>query len=84
MESTGLTRCFRCGGTDLVDREVEELLSMDKYVVRCRVTATVCHQCGERYFDPETVRGFEEMRARVRTGDLTGFRPAGEILEPAA
>ena len=84
MESTGLTRCFHCGGTDLVDREVEELLSMGSYVVRCRVAATVCHRCGERYFDPNTVRLFEEMRARVRAGDLAGFRSAGEILEPAA
>lgn len=84
MEPTRLTRCFRCGGTDLEDREVEELFSVGRYVVRCRVSATVCHLCGERYFDPATVRRFEEIRARVRAGDLTGLRPAGEILEPAA
>jgi YgiT-type zinc finger domain-containing protein len=79
-----LTRCFHCGGTDLEDREVEELLSVDTYVVRLRVPAIVCLHCGERYFEPATVRRFEEIRARLRSGDLNGFRTAGELLEPAA
>ncbi len=59
---TRLTRCFHCGGTDLEEREIEELISAASYVVRCKVVATVCRQCGERYFDPRTVRGFEKIR----------------------
>lgn len=81
---TPLTRCFNCGGTDLEPREVEELLSAGDYVVRLRVPATVCLRCGERYFDADTVRRFEEIRAHVRTGDLSGLRTAGALLEPAA
>jgi YgiT-type zinc finger domain-containing protein len=79
-----MTRCFYCGGTDLEVREVEELLSAADYVVRCKVPATVCLRCGERYFDPETVRQFEDIRAHVRVGDLSGLRTAGTLLEPAA
>lgn len=79
-----MTRCFYCGGTDLEVREVEELLSVADYVVRCKVPATVCLRCGERYFDPETVRRFEDIRAHVRAGDLSGLRTAGALLEPAA
>ena len=79
-----LTRCFHCGGTDLEKREVEELLSAAQHVVRCRAAATVCRRCGERYFDPETVRRFEAIRAQVRAGDLSGLRTAGALLEPAA
>lgn len=81
---THLTRCFYCGGNDLEPREVEELLSISDYVVRCKVPATVCLRCGERYFNPETVRRFEELRAQVQTGDLSGLRTAGALLEPAA
>jgi YgiT-type zinc finger domain-containing protein len=81
---TPLTRCFHCGGTDLGAREVEELVSVDADVVRLRVPATVCRRCGERYFDPDTVRRFEEVRSRVRGGDLSGFRKVGEVLEPVA
>jgi len=79
-----LTRCFRCGGTDLEMQEVEELISAGRHVVRCRVPATVCHHCGERYFAAETVRELEAIRERVSAGDLTGLRPAGTLLEPAA
>lgn len=84
-ESRGkLTQCFNCGGTDLGEQDVEELVSMDRYVVRCKVSATVCHRCGERYFSPQTVRDFEAIRARVGAGDLSGLREAGTLLEPAA
>ena len=67
-----------------MEREVEELLSVGDYIVRCKVPATVCRHCGERYFSPETVRQFEDIRSRVRSGDLRGLRTAGAVLEPAA
>lgn len=79
-----LTRCFHCGGTTLEERQVEELLSVGKDVVRCKAMATVCLQCGERYFDPETIHRFEGIRARLRAGDLTGLRSSGQVLETAA
>jgi len=79
-----LSQCSYCGGSDLEPREVEELLSVGDYVVRCKVLAKVCLRCGERYFDPDTVRRFEEIRAQVRKGDLSGLRTAGSLLEPAA
>jgi YgiT-type zinc finger domain-containing protein len=81
---TPLTHCVFCGGGDLQIREVEELLSVGDYVVRCKVPATVCLRCGERYFDPQTVRQFEDLRAQVRAGDLSGMRTAGALLEPVA
>lgn len=79
-----LTHCFHCGGTELEVREVEELLSVDQYVVRCRVPASVCLRCGERYFAPNAVSWFDEIRVHVRAGDLSGLKPTGEVLEPAA
>jgi YgiT-type zinc finger domain-containing protein len=79
-----LTRCFHCGGTELEVREVEELLAVDQYVVRCRVPGSVCLRCGERYFAPATVSWFDEIRTHVRVGDLSGLRATGAVLEPAA
>jgi YgiT-type zinc finger domain-containing protein len=60
---SAVDRCFHCGGTDLEEKEVEELLSTDDQTIRCRVAATVCLRCGERYFDLETIRRLEEIRA---------------------
>jgi YgiT-type zinc finger domain-containing protein len=71
--ATHVTRCFYCGGTNREPKEVEEFLSVDDYAVRCKVPATVCLRCGERYFDPDTVRRFEKIRAHVRTDDLSGL-----------
>lgn len=78
----GLSKCFRCGSSDLQDKEVEELLRYGRYVVALRTKATACLRCGERYFDRDTVRLFEEMRQKIGEGDLDGFRVTGELLEP--
>jgi uncharacterized protein with PIN domain len=79
-----LTRCPRCGSDDLETAQVEELVAADRFVVRFRALAEVCHRCGERYLRPDTVRQMEEIHARLRRGDLSGLRSAGEVLEPAA
>jgi hypothetical protein len=42
----------------------------------------VCHHCGERYFDRDTIRLFDETTAKLERGDLTGFRNIGSVLEP--
>ena len=62
---SALTRCFFCGGTDLEEKEVEEHLSVNEQVIPCRALATVCLHCGERYYDPDTVRRFEKIRAEA-------------------
>jgi YgiT-type zinc finger domain-containing protein len=77
-----LSKCFRCGSTDLKDKESEELTRHGRYVVAMRTTATVCLRCGERYFDRDTMRLFEETRQKVGRGDLEGLRVTGELLEP--
>lgn len=80
--ASSLSKCVRCGSTDLEDKEVEELIRDGRYVVAMRVMATACRRCGERYFDGETVRLFERTREKVRRGDLDGLRVTGELLEP--
>jgi uncharacterized protein with PIN domain len=79
-----LTRCLRCGSDDLDTFEVEEFVAADRYVVRFRTPAQVCHRCGERYLLPEAVREMEQIHARLLRADLSGLRAAGEVLEPAA
>jgi hypothetical protein len=45
-------------------------------------TSWRCDRCGERYFDRDTMRLFEETRQKVGRGDLEGLRVTGELLEP--
>lgn len=77
-----LSRCFRCGSTELEDKPVEELVRQGRYVVALRVLADVCSRCGERYFEGDSVRMFENVRRRIERGDLEGFQVTGELLEP--
>ena len=82
--TASLSRCFRCGSTELAKGEVEDLTRHGRYVIAMRVMATVCRRCGERYFDGDTVRLFEQTREKVRRGDLEGLRVTGELLEPVS
>ena len=81
MVQASLSKCFSCGSTDLQDKEVEDLIRHGRYVLAMRTTATVCLRCGERYFDRDTVRLFEETRQKIGRGDLEGLRVTGELLE---
>ena len=79
-----LSKCFRCGSQDIHDRPVEEFVRQGKYVVALRVRANVCSNCGEQYFEREQVAMFEDVRRRLETGNLDGFKVTGEVLEPVA
>lgn len=77
-----LSKCLRCGSTEIEDRRVEELVRQGRYVVALRVPANVCSKCGEQYFAKDQVEMFEDVRRRLQHGDLEGFRVTGEVLEP--
>ena len=77
-----LSRCFRCGSTEIADRPVEEFVRQGRYVVALRVPANVCSNCGEQYFERDHAALFEDVRRRLGNGDLEGFRVTGEVLEP--
>lgn len=76
-----LSRCFRCGSTDIEERSVEELVRQGQYVVALRLSANVCSKCGERFLERDDVAMIEDVRRRLDRGDLEGFRIAGDLLE---
>lgn len=78
--SASLSRCVRCGSTDLDDREIEELVRAGDDVAALRVLATVCHRCGEQYFSQGVIERIEEVRRKLDAGDVDGFRVLGRVL----
>ena len=80
--SAKLSKCFRCGSTDIQERLVEEFVRQGQYVVALRLSADVCSNCGERYFDRGNATQIEDVRSRLARHDLEGFRVTGELLEP--
>ena len=77
-----LSRCVRCGATDLEDREIEKLVRGGDDVAALRVQATVCRHCGERYFPDEAIRALEQVRRDLSEGKVAGFRTLGRLLTP--
>ena len=81
---TSLTRCLRCGSEDLACREVEKLVRGGSDVVALVVSATICHRCGERYFDKAALEQLEAARTALESGDLEAYQPVGQMLRPAS
>ena len=69
-------RCPVCGG-ELVEKQVEKLLRGGIHTAVVRVCAEVCLHCGERLYSQETVRRFEEIRAKLERQETADFEPLG-------
>ena len=74
---TGFDKCPVCGG-ELAGRQVEKLLRGGNHTAVLEVAAEVCLRCGERLYSPDTIRRFEEIRAKLTRQDVTEFQPIGQ------
>jgi YgiT-type zinc finger domain-containing protein len=80
--TASLSRCARCGSSDLEDKDVEKLVRGGDDVAVLRGRATVCHHCGERYLSVDAVRALEQARRDLVEGKQARFRLLGHVLTP--
>ncbi|RME39006.1 MAG: YgiT-type zinc finger protein [Thermoflexia bacterium] len=73
-------KCPICGG-ELMEKEVEKLLKGGVHTAVVKVRAEVCLRCGERLYDAETVRRFEQIREKLERQDVAGFQPIGQAFQ---
>ena len=73
-------KCPVCGG-ELVEKEVEKLLRGGGHTALLKVRAEVCLRCGERLYSQETVRRFEEIKAKLKRQETSEFKPMGVSFE---
>jgi YgiT-type zinc finger domain-containing protein len=73
-------KCPVCGG-ELVEKEVEKLLRGGTHTPLLKVRAEVCLRCGERLYSQETVRRFEEIKAKLKRQETSEFKLVGVSLE---
>ena len=73
-------KCPVCGG-ELAEKEVEKLLRGGIHVAVLKVDAEVCLHCGERLYSQETVRRFEEIRAKLELQQLETLQPLGQSFQ---
>ena len=73
-------KCPVCGG-ELVEKETEKLLRGGVHTAVLKVRAEVCLQCGERLYSEDTVRRFEQIRAKLERQDTEEFQPLGQSFQ---
>jgi len=73
-------KCPVCGG-EIVEKEVEKLLRGGVHTAVVKVKAEVCLRCGERLYSQETVRWFEQIRAKLERQEVAGFQPMGQSFQ---
>ncbi len=69
-------KCAVCGG-ELLSKQVEKLLRGGSDTAVVMVPAQVCQHCGERFYDPETIRRFEQIRDELTRQQTDNFVPLG-------
>ncbi|MCA9969961.1 MAG: YgiT-type zinc finger protein [Anaerolineales bacterium] len=69
-------KCPVCGG-EMVEKKVEKLLRGGIHTATITVQAEVCLHCGERLYPQETIRRFEQIRAKLERKDVAEFQPLG-------
>lgn len=75
-------KCPVCGG-ELKEKEVEKLLRGGNHTAILKVDAEVCMHCGERLYNEDTVRYFEQIRNKLKRQELSGFQPLGQSFKVA-
>jgi YgiT-type zinc finger domain-containing protein len=73
-------RCPICGG-EVAEKDVEKLLRGGNHVAAITVPAEVCLHCGERLYSQDTVRRFEEIRAKLARHEVGDFQPLGQAFQ---
>ena len=65
----------------MVQKDVEKLLRGGIHTAVLTVSAEVCLQCGERLYAPETVRRFEQIRAKLERQEVEEFQLLGRSFQ---
>ena len=74
------SKCPVCGG-EVVEKDVEKLLRGGVHVAVVTVRAEVCLRCGERLYSQETIRYFEQIRAKLARQEVEDFKPLGRSFQ---
>jgi YgiT-type zinc finger domain-containing protein len=75
-------QCPVCGG-GLVEKDVEKILRGGSDTAAITVRVEICTHCGERLYSEDTIRLFEDIRAKLQLRQTKGFHQKGKFYEVA-
>ena len=75
-------KCPVCGG-NMVEKNVEKVLRGGVNTAVVSICAEVCLRCGERLYSQDTVRKFEQIKAKLERQETEGFQAIGVSYQVA-
>ena len=76
-------KCVICKSSDIQTKMVEEEIKSGTDIVLVPMDVLVCKNCGERYYDRNTMRKIEDIRSRLRQKELK-VEEVGKVLRPVS
>mgnify|MGYP001560279650 FL=1 len=60
-------KCYFCNGGPVLKGKVDHISRIGGHLIEIKdVPAEICQQCGEKYFEPKTIRRIENI-AKLKT-----------------
>jgi len=72
-------KCVICKSSDIQNKMIEEEIKSGKDIILVPLNVLVCMNCGERYYDGDTMRRIEDVRSRLKQNDLE-VEEVGKVL----
>jgi YgiT-type zinc finger domain-containing protein len=72
-------KCVICKSSDIQNKMIEEEIKFGKDIILIPLNVLVCMNCGERYYDRNTMRKIEDVRSRLKQKDLE-VEEVGKVL----
>ena len=79
-----LDKCPRCGFDDVIEKNVDKVLTGGSDAAVITVPAEVCLHCGERFYKGEVGFCFDAIRKRLDSGQVDEFQPMGRYFRVPA
>jgi len=75
-------KCIICKSPDIVVKEVDEKIKLDNDIALYPVNVKVCNNCGERYYDRNTMQQLEDVKEKLKNKELT-LQVVGKVVRVA-
>jgi YgiT-type zinc finger domain-containing protein len=76
-------KCVVCKGSDIELKTVDEQIRTESDIILVTMDILVCSNCGERYYDRQSMRKIEEIRKKSKNKDLD-VEEVGKVMRACA
>lgn len=74
-------KCVICKSGDIREQKTEEEIRVGSDIVFVPVSALVCNECGEKYYNRAEMKKLEDMERLLRKKKIS-LEKIGEVLKP--